>query len=300
MKRRQTTEEWVTQCVNDTIKGTCRALAVVHYAGGQPNEIDKIPLTGELTPKEIATRFDERLYQYVHDMPGMQSCEMLAFYASAGSDGTLRESSEPENRRPMMVSGSSSYPGLTTEPPTPTGFVQQTMRHSEIFAQTLAQAQTQLMQGFIQLNARAIEHVDRLAMECEKLREENTDAWTIVRENALSIAKEQNELAIARFKEEKNAAMLAKLLQWAPALVNTITGKKVFPEATEDSAIVQGLLENMQPAHIGMLTGLLPPEVAGIVSARANEIFARREKALSVSAEANGLTRGLDPVGELQ
>ena len=292
MARRQTLEEWIVQCVNDDQKsGKCYGFGVVHFVGSQPNEVDRIKLDGGLTPKNIAARFEGRIREYVRDMSGQQTCAYHAFYGT---------NSEPEATQQISVAGVTEYPGLNSEPPTEKGLLQQMMRHTEAAVQTLVQAVRALNDGNQNLSVASQAALTHVTEENIKLRHENADAYQIVREVTLRQSNEQFERIDRMRKEERNDALLAKLMQWAPALINTIAQKKVFPEATEDSAIVNGLIENMQPQHIQMLTALVPPEISGIISSRANELIKRRELALKGQSEAKQLSSGVDPESELQ
>src|SRR5579864_679352 len=245
MTRRQTIGEWLEEAINDKEDGKvkCDAVAVIHYVGEQQTVIDKITLGGALSVKDIAQRFDKKVAQYVHDLPGQQTCALLAFY-----DG----SQDPAARLPFTRMGQITYPNGATESPTDRGLVQQLMRHLEAKESTLLTAQRQMVDGFSQLLTRVMDQNTALAAEAERLRGENADAYRIISETTMGAAERSLDRDMALIEKRKSEILQAKLVEWLPALTNTILQKKVFPENTEDSAIINGLIEAMGPEQISL------------------------------------------------
>ena len=138
-----------------------------------------------------------------------------------------------------------------------------------------------------------------------KQQAELADAYIMLRDGAMAAEDKSHERTMAVLKEEKMTAVYGKLLQWAPALINRIADRKIFPEATEDSAIVTGLLNEMRPEHVKMFLAVLNStpggsHISGLVAARMNELTAQNALKEKERLEARGLTTGLSPEGELQ
>lgn len=293
MARRQGIEEWLNEAINDKDGGLgdCYAVAVIHYKDETPNVVDRITLGGALSISEIAKRFESKITQYVYDLPGVQRCELNAFYG---------QSPEPGARLPFTRTGQLGYAQGATEGPTEKGLTQMLMRHMEAIHSTQQAATRALVEGYVQLNRSTLDQNAALVAENERLRNETADAYRIIRDTTTDAERHLQDRDMAIMKEKKSAELQQKLLQWLPALTNTILQRKVFPEATEDSAIVNGLLDAMGPEQIQFFVTMLPPEIAGIVTARANEIMKKRASMQLDRNEVNALLAQSNPEGELQ
>jgi hypothetical protein len=279
--KRQSIAEWLQQAIDDVEvlgKGDCHAFAVVHLTneGAAQKEVDRITLPAQLSVRDIGARFEQRVEQYVYDLPGHQAFKLYAFYGA---------STEPGAEFPFARAGTLKFPTNVTEAANKDGLLAQTMRHHENMAAVYAAAQKELIASFAQLARSAVENNAALADEAAQLRRELADARSIMMETAAAHERSVNEASERQRKDEESALMRKKFLELAPALINTITGKKVFPEATEDTSIINTLLDSMGPEHINLLIGIVQntnPMFAGILSARANEIYEKR-KALEVA-----------------
>ena len=301
--RRQTIPEWLQQAMDDVDvlgKGDCHAFAVVHLTdgGGAQKEVDRVTLPVQgLSIRDIGTRFEQRVAQYVYDLPGHQAFKLYAFYGA---------STEPGAEFPFARSGTLQFPTNVTEAANEKGILAMTMRHHENMAAVYSAAQKELITSFAQLARSAVDNNAALAEEATHLRKELAESRKIIDEAAAALERNAMDGADKLRKDEENALVRRKFLELAPALINTITGKKVFPEATEDTSIMNTLLDSMGPDHINMLIGVLQgsnPMMAGVVSARANEIFKQREKLAQSRGEALQLIAPgapADAEGELQ
>lgn len=293
MARRQSTEEWLIEATTDTEKGgDCFALALVHYTGQQPTEVDRVLIPcSTMSLREIASRFDARIKERIRDMSGVQQCALLAFYGT---------SSEPGAQRPFTLTGVLEHPGLVTEPPTGTGVLTQVMRQNELLLSSMVTGMRGMTEGYQQLAKSALEREAMATEEISRLRNELSDAWNIVRNIGVQAQSENLDREIKLKKEERTNTLIERVMKWAPALINTITQKQVFPQTSHDTALVEGLLSEMQPEHIQMLSAFVPPHVMGLVSTRAQQIFADRKAKELEMADAKRLEAGTSAEGELQ
>lgn len=290
-------EAWLNDAIHDEEKeGACSAVSIVHMTGETPYEVDLIRLPHEkFDAQSIARRFEGKINAYCKEMPGRQECWVYAFYGKLGDDRQ-----DPGARMHCPINGKVQYPQGATEAPTAQGLLQQGMREREAHLGLYIGAQKSLLEGFAQLaNAQRMAHESVLA-ENARLRAENNDAYTLLREAANRENEQVIDRSMAVLKAQKEAMFVAKLMEWAPAIANTIMQKKVFPESVEDSAIVKGLLDNMTKEHIAIFQSLLPPQIAGLVSARMEELIKRKEHERLEGAEARQLQSGVTPESELQ
>lgn len=293
--RRQSTIEWIQQAVSDKEKGEqCFALAAVHYkSDGSMEEIDRVNLAGGMSAKEVADRFDIRVFNHIHDLMGVQSCAFLAFY-----DGN----EEPKAKFQFTKNGKMEAPAPgVSEAATPTGLIQMFMRHLEVKEDMYLKVQQATFAGLAQLAALSNDRVAALAEENTSLRNELADGYVIIKNQALDMATANDaslnqQMAVA--KEQKSTLLYNTFLKWLPALANTLAQRKVFPESTEDTAIVEGLLSAMGPSSIDMLQHMLPPHVFGLVAARAKEIIGKQTHLEESRGEVKQI--GTTVEGELQ
>jgi hypothetical protein len=304
MVKRKSIPEWIQEAVDDDQHGdACTMLAVVHLTGDGAvlKEIDRMALPSQLSVRDIASRFEDRVAQHIYDMSGHQNFAVYAFYDMGREPGL-------EYRFARAGTLQLSVTGGVSEPATEKGLLQQTMRHHHDMAVLYMAAQKEVIQSFAQLARSAVDNNAALTAETEQLRRELAESRKILDEAAAALERSAMEGADKLRKDEENSAMRRKFMEWAPALINTIMGKKVFPEATEDSSIINGLLDSMEPEHVSVLVSMVQaknPTAAGVLSARANEILRKRREL----AESRGEVRELvapaagavsDVEGELQ
>ena len=302
MVKRKSIAEWLQEAIDDQEHGeTCTAFAVVHLTGDGSvmKEIDRMALPAQMDVRGIAARFEDRVAQHIYDMSGHQNFAVYAFYDMGR---------EPGLEYRFARTGTLQSTTGVSEPANDKGLLAQAMRHHELMSQHYLAGQKELILGFAQLARASNEHMEDISRENTQLRTELADARRLLDEAASALERSAMEGADKLRKDEENSAMRKKFMEWAPALINTITGKKVFPEAVEDSSIIAGLLDAMEPEHVSMMVGLVQaknPTAAGILSARANEILKKRREL----AESRGEVRALmepaagavaDVEGELQ
>jgi hypothetical protein len=289
-KRYKTLEQWIRETLSDTREQTesgkdsaCTAIALLYMkpAGGSV-DLDIIKLTGKTwNPKDIADRFRGKAETYAQDMGGQQTFQLHAFFGS-------REPQAFHNFR--VVDGEISNGGAdrgVKENPDSTGLVAFTMRHLE---RTQEMFQT-LAQGFV---ARAVEREEKLYAREEKMREELNDAYAIVREMVMNQKRSEFDMDMQRMKFARDAANQERMFAQAPALVNTIAGQEVFPQAVADKSLVDQLCEKVAPEQVDMLVagGIIPADMAGPLKLRIGqyrEEQARKAEAIKSLPAASGI-----------
>jgi len=272
-KRARSLETWIADAFNDPDKESpCTALALIHKVGMADTEIHTIRITQgakSRSPKDLAEMFWNRAYRYAADLPGAQTFNLLAFYGR----------SEPESRQPFLITPEPDHEGLATEGPTATGSLQQNMRITEALVQGTFRERGVLLQYVFQV-------VDRLAQNNERLMVENRDANEIIRDMMREKVQLDHELRMKELEFERSTAERKKWMQFAPALINTILGKEVFPQGTADTALVETIIDNISNEDIQLLATKLPPELMAPLMSRATEHVKKK-------VEKEEATRGL-------
>lgn len=277
--KRQTLEEWIDEAMTDGEKpGACTEIKLMHMVGTGQNELHTIRFSGtrKWTPKELAEAFDARARFFGQDLPGAQTYCLMAFY-----DGC----NEPLARHPFVVSAmQADFNGLTTEAPTDKGVVQQSMRHLEV-----QQSEANRMVRFA---AESLTNLNEMLMARVKDQErEITDANRNLRQMVLGEITERHKFKMEEEKSAREEMLIAKLVDFAPLLLNTITGKEVIPVSKADTILIDTLARSATPETVELLMKTLPAEVQGIFMARMQELAQARQEAEESAAKA--LTAGM-------
>lgn len=186
---------------------------------------------------------------------------------------------------PFVRVGPSSFTGpggsLATEPPTPIGLTQQSQRWGEQITQMAFAA----MQHLSNAQQRAI---DGREASNERLEKINADLWIACKALLLELDKRRHdekmsELSAARLAEFQKQAMIL-----APALINMMAGKEVFPLSAADTSTLDTIAAFATPDDLRMLTAGLAAkpggaEIAAVLADRFDQYHKR--KATEAAAE---------------
>ncbi len=116
---------------------------------------------------------------------------------------------------------------------------------------------------------------------------ENMDAFNLVKEMLSAQANNSHQMRMTELNYERSSAERQKLIQFAPVLINSILGKEIFPQSTEDTALIQSIAENLEPEHIAKLAEMnLPPMIMGPLSARIMKEMDRKQKEAEAKSKA--------------
>ena len=271
---RRTLAEWLTLVVGDPDKERVTRIVLVHMTGMQWTEIDtfKFSETGACEPKVLEQRFRGRAEAYSQDLSGVQTFNIWVFYGAA---------TEPGARQPFVVQNEADHTkgGLMTEPPDAQGQTMQRMRHNEMLLQQVYRRQ----QNMDDMSLRRDEHNERIR---HTLMQENMDMFGMMKDLMMQMSSQQHERQMQAMQYQRSSDERKKLLQFAPALVNTLMGKEIFPQSAEDTALIETLAEHVTEEQVQMLGALgIPPEAVGALSARiAKAMKEKREAAEAVRA----------------
>lgn len=262
-RTKQTLAEWIKEAMSDADKlditseevKKCSGFSLVHLASGvHEKEIHSVRLGNKAhSPDDLGRLFMHKAESYCQELPGVQLFTLLAFY---------NNETTPTARHPFRIQGEIAYEGTGTEAPTITGLTQQQMRHTE-----------GLVSGSFRQNAMTFEvllEVTReMAMEARTSRKENSELVNMMKE----LMMQNMQLQYSNQLQLMNRQDISKLIGMAPALVNSIAGKEIFPNNSADTAIMEALAGSLTPDQVQKLAAALPPQVMPHVMGRVNEIL---------------------------
>ncbi len=231
-------------------EGSCIALSLVHMVGASDKEIHTVRLIGKaLLHRDLADLFQKKADAYSQDLPGVQTFCLLAFYGD--------NDKEPQARHPFTVTGDLGLgdgSGLLTEPPTQNGLLQQMMRHTESMVQLTYRATAQVQDTLIRSN-------DSQARQIHDLQEENYRMLEVLKTYILDRENHRHDHEMKELEYQRSSAERQKWLALAPSLVNQILGKQIFPQNTEDSALIEAAAEHLSREDMQKLAAKLPQEI---------------------------------------
>ncbi len=273
---RQTLEGWLLEAMTDEEKGMvenpetkaqepvkCYRIALMHLTGLVLNEVHTIDFGAKSwTPKELEKLFRGKAESFAQDLPGAQTFKLLAFYGT---------SAEPQAAHPFLIEGQTEHPGITTEGPNGTGVVQQAMRHLESRISMADKAAQVAFQNIAQASNAWAGVAQMMAGQVVTLTKENNEVMTLFKQMTIEKAAADHSNKMAQLEFERKTAERRKLMTFVPVLANTVAGREVFPQSTADTALVEAIIDKFSLEEIAKLGMLLPPEVMGPLSARAEK-----------------------------
>lgn len=283
---KQTLDQWIREAIIDEEKdGKCTSFALVHMRSNVEKEIHAIKLGDKKwDPKNLAQIFRGKAEGYSEELPGMQNFQLHAFYANRN---------EPQASKPFMVKGYTEMDGLATESPTGGGLVQQAMRHMEVLMQTTVRQTGTIFE----MTNRTLE---ALTISNTQLRNENRDAFEVVKELIMQQADNRHRYRMEELSYQRSSNERKALMQAAPALVNSLTGREVFPQNSNDTALVEMLIEHLSTAgeeKLMKLTELgLPPAVMATLMTRFSAGLKERQL-VAHARQGNGMDPEDDVTG---
>lgn len=290
-------DSWIADVMSDPEHdGPLAALVLLHVRDGKDTSLDQIRFTGakQWKASELALRFRSRAEAYAQDIPGSQTFNLLAFYKTGQGDDAST-ASEPEGRFPFVIMGeATANNSLGTEAPDNKGQVQQGMRHLEVmFTENLRMGRA--------LREHYETSMQLLSEQNRTLNQEVIGVTKMLREMYLQSRGEEHRMHLEEQKMDQTAKLLEGLVKFAPALVNTLTGKEVFPQPTADTALVEALIQSATPELVQALSSTLPPQTMGLLASRLEKGLEARIQAEQSAGNVlrHKLTGEADVAGEL-
>lgn len=242
---RKSLEKWIDEALKDANKGNVVAIQVAHMIGTSPKEVYTWRLLkGNQvgTAKSYADACREKAEVCCQDFRGVHTFNVIVFYDSAETDKVAY----PFAINSPGVEGE----GLMTEMPNGEGRLAQDMRHKEMWMQQVFR-QSEILANHYQ---RVVEFQSR---ENQTLREENADAFNIVKEMLMQKVQEDRNFALALEDKRKARELQNGLVRMVPPLLNTLTGTEVVPQSFADTSLIDTLCDKVKPEQIAMLGPIL-------------------------------------------
>ena len=266
-------EGWISEALSDTEKGgACSALSLVQVQGMATDEVHTVKLEGKSFPaKQWAEQFQYKAEQRAANLHGTCFFKMLAFYGGSNT---------PSASFPLRVEegGNAEFYGGMGHAPTKDGFMAQMMHHMEVRHGQILQREERIDSAYQGMVASLYQRNQLLEGAIGNLVKENLEAVSFVKTLILEKVegdhkRKMEELAYSRASDERK-----KWMSFAPALVNTIAGREVFPQSIEDTALVNGIVDNIKVEDLPKLMPLFPPEVQGMIMDRATRRMKEKEE----------------------
>ena len=291
-RKRKTLEAWIAEAWNYPHKDApIRAFVAVHVVGTQEREVHAYRVGGDgIAANLLAQIFRDKCEIQAQDSIGAEHFAVIAFY---GAEGTPPQ---PGARFPFTVQPNPENVGFYSEGPDETGRSRQGMRHAEmVVAQVYRRQQS--------IDSHAIQLQNEMSRQLVTVMQENRALSEGMLQLAMTQAQRNHEFEMQRITSERNAQLLTSAVKFLPPLVNTIAQREVFPQSTEDTAIIEGVAEHVPPEQLAMLAGLFPEHVAGPLISRIQRAHEAKEaearEAERVKQLAAEVTKRQPPLSEL-
>jgi len=128
----------------------------------------------------------------------------------------------------------------------------------------------------------AIRREEVMGSQVARLQHELNDCYSLMREMFMTQKKDDHEMAMRQMQFERDSIERRKLLAMAPPLVNTITGRQIFPQETSDTALLEAITEalmdskNVDSSKIQQMAAMLPATLQMTLFARMQEIAKKK------------------------
>lgn len=279
---RKSLEKWISEALDDPDKeGKLQAMSLVHYQGSSQIEVHSMKFVDgtNYNPQTIANTFNGKAETDCQNLVGMQQYCILAFYGG---------SVQPGARFPMLIDGEAGgkFNGLSTEGPDPKGQTQQAMRLTETIVKgsfgilsSVQHFQQEFMRSTVQEN--------------RELRTENREMLGIMKEVLLQQTQLSHEQRMKEAEVAGNLELKKTLFKAIPVLTNQLTGKEVFPQSSEDTALIEMMAEHMDPEKVAAFLPMLgiPAAAQGALMSRLTRYMQeKREGQERIKAIAGGNT----------
>ncbi len=277
--------QWLHDAMTDVGHETpCTAVSLMHMTGIQADELKTVRFGGAKAwdAKELYEMLRNIADTYAQELIGVQTFQILVHYGI-----------EAKAKMPMLITGKlGESDGLSTENPTPQGQVQQLMRQSEmVFQQCMRQTNV--------LNEHALRMVESLGNQNVRLQMENQEAYTLMREIFMKQAEENHNQRMSELQFERASTERKKWLAFAPPLINTLLGREVFPQGTEDTALIEGLCDSLSDEDITKVAAILKPEMLGPIMSRVQKHAAKKNQEKEALERAKQLAPPVNPLADV-
>lgn len=254
-------QTWLRECLYSVIEGddgalrfarvVVRQLTKGNKKGEEAFSIDVPKKAGDDWCDTAALEIHAKLQNEVASLGGLQKYALYAYHSGDFENHTARFII-----RLQGVTDDDDEEGLNSEGPDRQGLVSQAMRHSEASNRTMV-ALVQGLMGSMQST------ISRLTAMNEKLLDDKLASMELVQELQDDKDNREAKAMTARAKAKGVEQLVSRLALLAPALVNKVSGKPIFPvEDTSLMMMTRSLITSIMadPDRAEKIMGLLAPE----------------------------------------
>ncbi len=246
------------------------AFSLSHLSGGvvRTETGARVLVSPGLDPHYVGEFFYEKATAYASGLTGGSG--MQQFVIEAHAEGA----SEPIAQYPLKAQGIAEHDGvMSTEPATKDGLLTQMMRHTEHAMSALARMNEQLMAT----NAMMVDNAERLISK-------GYEQLHLTEALVTKAAEGEHTKRIELMQLESNRILKEKLLTAAPAAVNAIFDREVFPTAMVDTSLIESLAVDLDTDDLEGLMFILQAkvknkEVLGLLFNRFSKILDEKKRA---------------------
>lgn len=278
-RKRMTLDSWIRDALADEKDDKkCSMIALVHMIGATPRELHHVKFGSKApsTAEDLADMFRSKAEGYAQDLSGTQTFQLLAFYGSK----------EPQAFMPFIVQpATDAFNPLPSEEASDRGRLQQTMRRDEmVFQQMLRQQQV--------LNESAGTQITMLLRQNAELMAQNHASFAMVKDILMQKALDEHNYRMEQLAFERSSGERKKWLSMAPLLINSVTGKEIFPQSSADTVLIEQIAEKIDPEIMPLIGQVVPPELMAPLMARLEEVTKRKNKAAENATHALTAPKG--------
>ena len=180
---------------------------------------------------------------------------------------------------------------LATEPPTQTGMTSQAMRLLEILghgAFALTKDNIETMRGLIRDLTQRLQETDS----------NNRELWLSLKNVLMELQKQTHEQRLKEITAQRMAEFQKQVIKFAPALLNMMAGREVFPLSAADTAVIETIAEVVTPDDLRLLQAGLQNKPGGeaLAALLADRFEQSRRRKAEERANENRLAQGREPV----
>ena len=257
MNSRDELRDWLREqisCVEQ--EGGLGVLCLQHFnAAGQPQEVhslsSKTPGSAWGDAERLADLFDSISSRFARGLQGSQQFMISAVWGVSSGKA-------PTRTLPFLRAGASHVgpSGLSTEGPSDIGRTMQAMRSGE-----------QLTQGTFSMNDRLL-HSQQAAIDArdryiEKKERENAELWLGLKSVTIELDQRRHGEKLAELSAARMAEFQKQVMMLAPALLNMMAGREVFPLNAADTATLDTIAAMASGEDLRMLTSVLSQKEGG-------------------------------------
>jgi hypothetical protein len=235
--------------------GAIAIVGMVHHAHSGPVDLHSMKVGhGKWGNAEaMAHVFDSMAQRHARGING-GGAQQYEIAICRGNDG------RPTALLPFVRVGSPNIMGsngsLATEPPTEMGLRQQAQRWGE----QLTQSTFTMNQHLLHSQQAAIDSRDRKIGEMEKT---NADLWIACKGLLLELDKKRHEDRMGELTAARIAEFQKQAMALAPAILNMMAGKEVFPLSAADTSLIDGIASWATPEDVRGITAMLATKPGG-------------------------------------